>query len=101
LLDNAHKYSDGQPVDLAATAAAHELVITISDRGPGIAVSDIERLKQPFSRKDASRGGPIGSGLGLAIAERIVRMHGGQLDLLPRDGGGLVARVTLPMNPRD
>jgi two-component system osmolarity sensor histidine kinase EnvZ len=37
--------------------------------------------------------------LGLAIANRVAIIHGGRLDLLPRDGGGLEARLTLASNP--
>jgi two-component system osmolarity sensor histidine kinase EnvZ len=61
----------------------------------------VERLKQPFTRASAARSdarGVAGAGLGLAIVDRIARLHGGTLDLLPRDGGGTVARVTLPRN---
>jgi two-component system osmolarity sensor histidine kinase EnvZ len=39
---------------------------------------------------------PGGSGLGLAIADRIARLHHGELELLPNPGGGTIARVTLP-----
>jgi two-component system, OmpR family, osmolarity sensor histidine kinase EnvZ len=65
------------------------------DRGPGIPVTEVERLKRPFTRLDDSRAGASGAGLGLAIVERVARTHGGMLDLLPREGGGLVARLTL------
>ena len=61
---------------------------------------DVERLKQPFTRASAARtnaAGVAGAGLGLAIVDRIARLHGGTFDLLPRDGGGTVARVTLPV----
>jgi two-component system osmolarity sensor histidine kinase EnvZ len=56
----------------------------------------VERVKQPFMRRDDARSGSSGAGLGLAIADRVARLHGGTLELLPREGGGLEARVTLP-----
>jgi two-component system, OmpR family, osmolarity sensor histidine kinase EnvZ len=96
LIDNALRYA-GEPIDVSTRAAADHIVIEVADRGPGIPESEIERLKRPFTRLDSSRGGPSGSGLGLAIVERIVHAHGGRLDLLPREGGGLVARLTLPV----
>jgi two-component system osmolarity sensor histidine kinase EnvZ len=72
----------------------------VADRGPGVPPAEVERLKQPFTRAAASRtraDGAPGAGLGLAIVERIARLHGGSFDLLPRDGGGTIARVTLPV----
>jgi two-component system osmolarity sensor histidine kinase EnvZ len=97
LLDNALKYGGDQPIEVGAEVQGDSVVVTLSDRGPGIPIAEVERLKQPFTRLDASRGGPLGAGLGLAIADRIARLHGGALDLLARAGGGLVARVTLPI----
>ncbi|MCK7497965.1 MAG: hypothetical protein MZW92_50015 [Comamonadaceae bacterium] len=57
----------------------------------------MERLKRPFTRLDAARSDASGAGLGLAIVDRICRGHGGSLALLPRPGGGLIARVMLPV----
>ncbi len=71
-------------------------VLAVLDRGPGIPPGLAERLKQPFTRRDEARSGSSGAGLGLAIADRVARLHGGRLDLLAREGGGLEARVTLP-----
>jgi two-component system osmolarity sensor histidine kinase EnvZ len=71
----------------------------VLDRGPGIPAESTERMKQPFTRLEAARSGGGGSGLGLAIVDRIARGLGGQLQLLPRDGGGLVARIALPLRP--
>jgi two-component system, OmpR family, osmolarity sensor histidine kinase EnvZ len=61
-------------------------------------------MKRPFTRLEEARSGAGGSGLGLAIVDRVARLHGGTLDLLPREGGGLVARISLPLKgapPRD
>jgi two-component system osmolarity sensor histidine kinase EnvZ len=95
LLANAVRHGGG---DLVVRTAVDQrnVVFSVFDRGPGIPPDDAERLKQPFAHKDDSRGGAPGAGLGLAIADRIARLHGGKLELLPRDGGGLEARVTLP-----
>jgi len=75
-------------------------VLDVADRGPGIALDQVERLKQPFTRASAARAnaaGVAGAGLGLAIVDRVARLHGGTLDLLARDGGGTIARVTIPL----
>lgn len=94
LIDNAFKYAaPGTSVELAVEADAARTRIEVRDRGPGIPQGDIERLKQPFVRSDDARGSADGAGLGLAIVERIARMHGAVFALLPRAGGGLVARL--------
>ena len=72
-------------------------MLDVADRGTGIPEDQVERLKQPFTRASAARTNASGSGLGLAIVDRIARTHGGTFDLLPRDGGGTLARVTLPV----
>jgi two-component system osmolarity sensor histidine kinase EnvZ len=94
LVDNALRYA-GEPVEIHARKLEGAVAIEVLDRGPGIPPEEAERLKRPFTRLDASRSGPGGSGLGLAIVERVARAHGGTLDLLPREGGGLTARLTL------
>ena len=98
LLDNALVYGH-EPVEVTTRAADRAVVLDIADRGPGIRADDIERLKRPFTRGESARTGPAGAGLGLAIVERIARLHGGSFDLLPREDGGLLARVSLPVAP--
>jgi two-component system osmolarity sensor histidine kinase EnvZ len=98
LMDNAERY--GAPpfaVSLAREASAIELRVT--DHGTGAAPELLPRLGQPFLRGDAARGGG-GSGLGLSIAGRAARLHGGELLLANRPGGGFVAAVRLPIPPR-
>jgi len=100
LLVNAGRHAGG-PVTLRLREEGRSVVLSVLDRGPGIPPELVERLKQPFTRRDEARSGSSGAGLGLAIVERVARIHGGRLDLLPREGGGLEARVTLPLsNPR-
>jgi two-component system osmolarity sensor histidine kinase EnvZ len=96
LLDNALRYGQ-EPVDVATTRIGSSIVLDIADRGPGIPAADVDRVKRPFTRGESARTGAAGAGLGLAIVERIARMHGGTLDLTLRDGGGTLARVTLPL----
>jgi two-component system osmolarity sensor histidine kinase EnvZ len=52
---------------------------------------------QPFTRLDVARGTP-GAGLGLAIVDRIARLHGGSVALVPRPEGGTEARIALPVS---
>ena len=99
LVDNALAYG-APPVEVATSFSGDTALILVSDRGPGIAPDQVERLKQPFTRATEARAradGGAGAGLGLAIVDRIARLHGGRFDLLPREGGGTLARVTLPI----
>ncbi len=94
LIDNALRYAGGQ-VEIAARRDGKRVVIEVLDRGPGVPAGEAERLKRPFTRLDEARSGPGGAGLGLAIVDRIARAHGGRLELAPRAGGGLAARLEL------
>ena len=89
LVDNALRYA-GEPVEVETG----RYFVEVRDRGPGIPAHEVEHVKRPFTRLDSARGGPTGAGLGLAIVERVARAHGGSLELLPRPGGGLAARLS-------
>lgn len=97
LMDNAEGY--GAPpfrVTLVRQADATEL--RVGDHGPGVPPELLARLGQPFLRGDGARGGG-GSGLGLSIAGRAARLHGGELLLANRPGGGFIATLRLPAAP--
>ena len=96
LIDNALRYSGGT-IEIESRHEGDYAVVEVRDRGPGIPLAEAERMKRPFTRLEEARSGTGGSGLGLAIVDRVARMHGGMLELLARDGGGLTARMTLPM----
>ena len=79
------------------------VVLSVLDRGPGIAPAEMGEIFNPFIRGDRARGGK-GTGLGLAIVKRIAALHGGSVELRNRSGGGLEARICLPLGlllPRD
>jgi len=100
LLDNALAYG-APPVEVSTARAGGDVWLDVADRGAGIPTDQVERLKQPFTRASAARAredGAAGAGLGLAIVDRIARIHGGSFDLSPREGGGTVARVALPLS---
>jgi two-component system osmolarity sensor histidine kinase EnvZ len=94
LIDNALRYA-GEPVEVETASQGGRVVIEVRDRGPGIPSGEVERVKRPFTRLEPARSGAGGAGLGLAIVERIARSHRGGLELAPREGGGLIARLTL------
>lgn len=97
LIDNALRYAVGSPIDVRLWREGGEARIEIADRGPGIPPQEVERVRRPFTRLEAARSDTKGAGLGLAIIERVMRSHAGRLDLLPRDGGGLRAILSLPI----
>ncbi|HEV7914316.1 MAG TPA: ATP-binding protein [Albitalea sp.] len=98
LVVNAQRHG-APPIEVATGQVAGSVWLEVRDRGPGIPAHRAEALKKPFVRGDAARSGPAGAGLGLAIVERIARDHGARFDLLPREGGGLAARVEWPAGP--
>lgn len=92
LLMNAVEASPpGVPVELTAANTEGEVRITVADRGEGVPEEVRPRLFQPFAS-----GRSDGVGLGLALARRIAVLHGGDLILEDREGGGTCARMTWP-----
>jgi two-component system osmolarity sensor histidine kinase EnvZ len=94
LIDNALRYAGGA-IEVATRRDGALVLVEVMDRGPGVPVTELERLKRPFTRLNQARSGGGGAGLGLAIVDRIARAHGGKFELAMRDGGGLVARFGL------
>ncbi|MEO0461366.1 MAG: ATP-binding protein [Myxococcota bacterium] len=91
LLANARAHGR-EPVTVELTVEASWIQIDVLDRGDGIEPDDRERLRRPFERGAASRA-TSGAGLGLAIVDRILSTHEGSLELMPRTGGGTIARL--------
>ena len=97
LVDNACKYSGGQPVALHLEMHTDQAIrLTIEDRGIGILPADAERIFQPLIRGSNSQQ-VNGFGIGLTLARQIIELHKGQLWLRPRPGGGTLAEVELPL----
>lgn len=92
LLDNACKWAASR-VMLRAERTEGQLVITVEDDGPGVAVDDAEIALRRGGRLDEATPG---SGLGLAIVADLAQLYDGTLALTPGAGGGLCARLTLP-----
>ena len=96
LLENAVKY--GGRARARVFADAGSAFVEIDDDGPGIPAQDAERVFEPFYRREPSRSRQTGGmGLGLAVVRSIARGHGGDVALVNRSGGGMTARVQLPL----
>ncbi|MEC5160961.1 MULTISPECIES: ATP-binding protein [unclassified Janthinobacterium] len=100
LLDNAIKFGGAAAVEVAVRAAPGGGVeIAVLDRGPGIPPGELYAVLQPFYRVEGSRNRATGgTGLGLAIAQQLALALGGSLALANRAGGGLEARLLLPLD---
>jgi len=96
LIDNAAKYAKTPEIELSCEETA--LVVAIRDRGPGIPADALDNVFRPYYRIDKSRNRATGGvGLGLTVAQAIVQGHGGDIMLKNRPGGGLEARIVLPV----
>jgi signal transduction histidine kinase len=99
LVGNAVKFS---PPDTEVTVAARltgdgRIELQVSDQGPGIPVAHRSKVVEPFYQvADQHSRGTSGAGLGLAIVNRLVRAHGGELEIAGADTGGTQVTVSFP-----
>jgi two-component system sensor histidine kinase KdpD len=97
ILENALKFSPAnEPVYVRVTATRKELIIRITDHGPGIPAAERERIFEPFHRV-AGAADSRGAGLGLAIASGFARANGGRLWVESHEGQGASFAVALPV----
>lgn len=97
LIGNAVKY--GGAARVKAFALDGLAVVTIEDDGPGLPEAELEAVFEPFRRGEQSRNRETGgAGLGLTVARQAARAFGGEVTLANRAGGGLVARLTVPLD---
>ena len=100
LMENAlqHTPSDGTIEIEVDQRGDQELVISVTDTGPGIPAEMIDRVFERFFRLDRSRSRQTGgSGLGLAIVQRLVTAHGGRVTAANQPAGGARFTVALPL----
>ncbi|MER8043804.1 HAMP domain-containing sensor histidine kinase [Streptomyces sp. NPDC094032] len=100
LVQNAVRYNvpEGGWVDVTTETQNGQAVLVVANTGPVVPAYEIDNLFEPFRRLRQERtGSDKGVGLGLSIARSVARAHGGRIIAEPREGGGLVMRVTLPI----
>ncbi|MBD0838186.1 MULTISPECIES: sensor histidine kinase [unclassified Streptomyces] len=98
LVQNAVRYNipEGGWVEVTTEVQHGQAVLVVSNTGPVVPAYEIDNLFEPFRRLRTERtGSDKGVGLGLSIARSVARAHGGHIAAQPREGGGLVMRVTL------
>ena len=105
LITNAVSYTPGgSPIEVSVQVEEEAVVVSIADRGPGIALAEQEHIFDKFYRVLGKAHSPgetretQGSGLGLAICRGLVEAHGGRIWIESREGGGAVFRFTLPLS---
>jgi signal transduction histidine kinase len=100
LVQNAVRYNvpDDGWVEVTTEVQHGQAVLVVSNTGPVVPAYEIDNLFEPFRRLRTERtGSDKGVGLGLSIARSVARAHGGHIVAQPREGGGLMMRVTLPI----
>ena len=97
LIDNAVKFAGSARVE--ASRQGDRAIITVADDGPGLPADELDTVFEPFNRGERSRNRQTGgAGLGLAVARQAARAAGGEVTLSNRLGGGLEARLSVPLN---
>ncbi|MFF7309394.1 ATP-binding protein [Streptomyces sp. NPDC008137] len=100
LVQNAVRYNVAEDgwVEVTTEVQHGQAVLVVSNTGPVVPAYEIDNLFEPFRRLRTERtGSDKGVGLGLSIVRSVARAHGGHIYAQPREGGGLVMRVTLPI----
>ena len=97
LLENARRYSGGQPVTVRAGAVGSRLLVRIVDRGPGIPPAELRADLRALLPRATARAEHSGSGLGLAIARGFIEANGGRLRAESLPGQGTSFVVELPL----
>ncbi len=100
LVSNAIKYSpSGGPIEVTVAPAPDAAIVSVRDRGPGLAPEDMDRRFGRFQRLSAKpTGGESSTGLGLFIVKRIVELHGGSVAAVSDGAGcGATFSVALPL----
>ncbi|MFD4761584.1 sensor histidine kinase [Streptomyces sp. NPDC058439] len=100
LVQNAVRYNVPEEgwVEVTTELQSGQALLVVSNTGPVVPAYEIDNLFEPFRRLRTERtGSDKGVGLGLSIARSVARAHGGRILAEPREGGGLVMRVSLPV----
>ncbi len=100
LFENARRYGRSIETGVARVSVSHvqagnTVIITVRDRGQGVAPEKLDKLTTPFFRGDAARTSATGAGLGLAIVKRALQRIDGSLELANATDGGLIAHIRL------
>ncbi|MBV9025470.1 MAG: HAMP domain-containing histidine kinase [Streptomycetaceae bacterium] len=100
LVQNAVRYNvpkDGW-VEVATGKESGRAYLIVANTGPAVPAYELDNIFEPFRRLRTERtGSDKGVGLGLSIVRSVARAHGGSITAEPREGGGLVMKVSIPV----
>ena len=98
VVDNAAKFSPPDaPIDVLVRREDDDAVIEVADRGPGIPLDHVDDVFRRFTRwRPAGYEETPGAGLGLFLSRSHVLAQGGRVDVVERDDGGTILRISLP-----
>jgi signal transduction histidine kinase len=101
LIDNAIKFapSGSQVVVSASLFADDQIIIQVSDNGPGVPEDYREKIFERFTQVPGSHGRRRGTGLGLTFCKLAVEAHGGRIWVDANPDGGSIFKITLPREP--
>lgn len=99
LIDNAVRHTpETKPITVTLSESKGGAVITVEDKGEGIAPEHLPHLFERFYRVDPARARADGGvGLGLAICKSLIEAHGGSIAVASEAGQGTTVKVTLPV----
>jgi two-component system, OmpR family, sensor histidine kinase BaeS len=100
LLSNAVKYTPpGQKIMVNAGATSKDIWISVRDTGPGMTLTERNKIFDAFYRGPEAKRFPQGMGLGLTIANDLVQAHSGKIEVETTQGKGSQFTIRLPLNP--
>lgn len=100
IIANAILYTDkGGAITICVSSEKQNAVISISDTGCGIPASDLPNIFDRFYQveKDEGEDSRQGTGIGLSLAKGIVKLHGGDIEVVSKEGEGSTFKIILPL----